>query len=303
MFDAAYILGFTVFVWWFSTGAILYLVGLMQKAYWPIVAATTIVAALGLFALPAAAETVSAGSAVLAFVLSLTIWGCLELLFLGGALTGWHNDECPSGATEGTRFFYASGTLAYNELALVGAGAAIYFTTAGLPNQTALATFAVLWLLRLSAKLNIFFGVRNVTEEFLPSHLDHLKSYFGRKPINLFFPISITIATIAIGVLGGLAFVPDAGPFEKTSYLLLATLTFLGVLEHWLMVLPVPAEALWRWGLASRQVSEPQHKLTTSSITDAATAVHRTSGSIASKAKSTHGVGQLTDPLISQATK
>ena len=92
MVDAAYILGFTVFVWWFSTGAILYLVGLMQRAYWPIVAATATLAALSLFALPAAAATASAETAVLAFVLSLTIWGCLELLFLGGALTGWHND-------------------------------------------------------------------------------------------------------------------------------------------------------------------------------------------------------------------
>jgi hypothetical protein len=33
---------------------------------------------------------------------------------------------------------------------------------------------------------------------------------------------------------------------------LLATLVALGLLEHVFMVLPMPADALWRWGLASR---------------------------------------------------
>jgi putative photosynthetic complex assembly protein 2 len=44
--------------------------------------------------------------------------------------------------------------------------------------------------------LNVFFGVRNLTEELLPEHLQYLNTYFKREPINLFFPVSITVSTI-----------------------------------------------------------------------------------------------------------
>ena len=34
--------------------------------------------------------------------------------------------------------------------------------------------------MRQSAKLNVFLGVRNLSEEFLPQHLHYLQSYFTR---------------------------------------------------------------------------------------------------------------------------
>jgi putative photosynthetic complex assembly protein 2 len=37
------------------------------------------------------------------------------------------------------------------------------------------------------------------------------------------------------------------------GFTLLASLVALGLLEHVFMVMPVPADALWRWGLASRK--------------------------------------------------
>jgi prenyltransferase beta subunit len=36
---------------------------------------------------------------------------------------------------------------------------------------------------------------------------------------------------------------------------ILGTLAALATLEHLLMILPVPAEALWRWSLANRRSS------------------------------------------------
>jgi putative photosynthetic complex assembly protein 2 len=42
------------------------------------------------------------------------------------------------------------------------------------PNQVGTGTFAVLWVMRISAKLNLFLGVRNLSEELLPPHLAYL---------------------------------------------------------------------------------------------------------------------------------
>ena len=36
----------------------------------------------------------------------------------------------------------------------------------------------------------------NLTEEFLPEHLQYLKSFLARKPMNLLFPVSVTGGTI-----------------------------------------------------------------------------------------------------------
>jgi hypothetical protein len=39
--------------------------------------------------------------------------------------------------------------------------------------------------------------------------------------------------------------------FEATAFSLLFTLVALALIEHWFMVLPIPSEKLWQWGLAS----------------------------------------------------
>jgi len=40
--------------------------------------------------------------------------------------------------------------------------------------------------------------------------------------------------------------------FDITSHTLLATLLTLAVAEHWFLVLPIPAEAMWNWALGAR---------------------------------------------------
>ena len=50
--------------------------------------------------------------------------------------------------------------------------------------------------MRESAKLNLFLGVRNLSEEFLPAHLAYLQSYFRRRSMNMLFPFSVTVSTV-----------------------------------------------------------------------------------------------------------
>ena len=52
-----------------------------------------------------------------------------------------------------------------------------------------------------SAKLNLFFGVPNLGAEMLPRHLAYLESFMARRPMNMFFPLSVTISTVATALL------------------------------------------------------------------------------------------------------
>jgi putative photosynthetic complex assembly protein 2 len=152
------------------------------------------------------------------------------------------------------RFRLAATAIAYHELALAGALALVAWLVWGEPNQTALHVFGLLWVMRLSTKLNIFLGAPNLPVAFLPPHLGYLASYFRRAPMNAFFPLSITAATLVTGWLAHAAWTAPAGSFTGMSHAVLAVLMALAVLEHWLLMLPIPSTFLWGWGLRSRRL-------------------------------------------------
>jgi putative photosynthetic complex assembly protein 2 len=139
----------------------------------------------------------------------------------------------------------------WHELAIVAVGVAIVFVTWGQPNQVATMTFLVLWVMRTSAKLNLFFGVRNLSEEFLPTHLDYLHSFFRRRPMNALLPFSVlgASAVLAWMVLG--ATDPTVTQAQVVGTALVGTMLALAIVEHLLLVLPIPSTALWRWALRS----------------------------------------------------
>ena len=138
-------------------------------------------------------------------------------------------------------------------------GAAILLALCwGQPNRVAVDTYLLLWVMRSSTKLNLFLGVRNLYTEFLPSHLRFLASYFRQRPMNLLFPVSVSLATVA-SVLFVQSVFAASSSHQAAAAVLLATLCILGLLEHWFLVLPLPIEQLWRWGLAShRRAALPQ---------------------------------------------
>jgi 5-aminolevulinate synthase len=240
-------IGFALFLWWFSTGVIL----LADRLPRVTPRATFVVASLfGVAAIAVAwltRDMATVSGAFIAFTAGLALWGWHEVSFLTGIITGPRRDNCPNGAVGWQRFVYATQTLIHHEVAIaltvVGLAAVLW----GADNQTALWTFTILWAMRLSTKFNIFLGVPNITEEFLPSHLEHLKSYFRNRALNLLFPLSVTAGTILTVWLGQQAW--SASSPAQTSFLLLTTLAALGVIEHWFLVLPWRDEELWRWYL------------------------------------------------------
>jgi putative photosynthetic complex assembly protein 2 len=131
--------------------------------------------------------------------------------------------------------------------------------TWGEANQVGTWTFMILWGMRLSAKLNVFLGVPNLSEEFLPEQLHYLKSYLAKKPMNLLFPVSVTVSTVIAALLVRSALAADASAFEVAGFVFLAALLALAILEHWFLVLPLPDAALWSWALRSRSEPAPSN--------------------------------------------
>lgn len=244
---------FAVFAWWFSTGAILYLDRLPRQTFnWTLLSATVLLT-LAIHGLVETAEDPSPVGAYLAFLSALTIWGWHELTFLMGWVTGPRRIACPPGTTGWQRFRYATAVVIHHEMALAATLVAIVLLSWGEPNQVATWTFLVLWAMRISAKLNLFLGVRNLTEEFIPEHLEYMKSYFRKKKYNPLMPISLTasIGTVYLLVRGGLG--EGSTPHDATGYALVGTLLALAALEHLFLMMPIPDAVLWRWALRASE--------------------------------------------------
>ncbi len=247
---------FALFLWWFSTGLILWLDGLPRRTYrWSMLGASVIlvVSLLALFT-TRADETIS--GAYIAFTSGLLVWGFNEIAFLMGYATGPRTDPCRPGCKGWRHVGHAVGTILYHELAIIASAAVIAAITWDAPNQVGLWTFLVLWVMRLSSKLNVFLGVPNLTEEFLPDHLAYMKSFFRKRPMNGLFPIAVTAAT-ALAALIVYAAATAATPFEAASYTFIAALLALAIVEHWFLVLPISIVPLWRWGLRTHVDAEP----------------------------------------------
>jgi len=255
MADLALPVLYTLFAWWFSTGVILYLDGLPPRTFPFTLQCATVLLGAALWALVHTRNDTSVAGAYCAFTCALLVWAWQEIAFLLGVVTGPRRSACPQGATGWRRTGYAIQAVLYHELALIVLAIAVVACVGPGANRVGLWTFMTLWVMRQSAKINIFLGVRNLGENFLPPHIAYLKTYFRRAPMNVLFPFSVTLATGAAILVWMHLFSGVPGPFETAGIALVGTMLALGALEHWLLVLPLPTEALWRWGMRSHVAS------------------------------------------------
>jgi putative photosynthetic complex assembly protein 2 len=243
---------YAVLVWWFTTGAILYLDGLHRSTFrWSMAAATAALCAAGYW-LHVSAFDVSVKGAYLAFSSAILVWGWLEMSFLMGFITGPRKHACAERCSGWPHFLHATQAIIYNEIATLAGALLIFAATYRAPNRLALWTYALLWAMRLSAKFNLFLGVPNLGEKFLPPHLQYLKSFFHRRQINYLFPVTVTAATLVSAWLIA-NYMTATDEFQYTSDALLGSMMALALIEHWFMVLPLPSEKLWNWAFKSRR--------------------------------------------------
>lgn len=260
---------FALFIWWFSTGAILCVVKYSDRsggrAHLRSVLLGLPVLLAGLWGFHATMGDVSVAGVYLAFLSALAIWGWVELAFLAGVITGPAPIPAPRDVPEWERFLRAWGTIAYHEILLIALLLGLWFWADGAANPFGFYTFAVLFFARISAKLNLFYGVPKINVDFLPDPLRHLSSHFRIARLNWVFPVSVTVLTFAVACW--IERLMGAGPVETVGFALLTALTALAALEHWLMVLPLPDDKLWRWMLPAPKaqqkprISEETHGL------------------------------------------
>ena len=240
---------FAVFIWWFSTGIVLLLNRMSRTAVRWSLGLSTLLSAAALMALAHTAQQTTVASVYCAFTCALLVWGWNELTFLTGWITGPRTTAIAADLPEGQRFVQAVRAILWHELGILVVGLVIVAITWKAPNQIGTWTFMVLWAMRISAKLNLFFGVRNLSEQFLPPHLAYLESFFRRKPINLFFPFALAAASIVLTLVVKRALDPGLDEAQSTGLALVGSLLALAILEHWLLILPIDATALWRWAV------------------------------------------------------
>ena len=247
--DLLWPLGMAAFVWWLSTGVVLLLDGLPRRTFRMSMGGLTVIGLAAMVCLARTSQHATVTSAYAAFLCALLVWAWIELSFLTGWITGPSKRPARPGAPQLERFGQAVAAIAWHELAIALLAISVLALTWNEPNPVAAWTFLVLWIMRTSAKLNLFLGVRNTNEEWLPPNLAYLGSYFRRRRFNALFPISVVCGSIAVGWLMNEALQPGLSAHMTTGLLLTAALLALAVLEHWLLVLPLPTTWLWRWAM------------------------------------------------------
>jgi putative photosynthetic complex assembly protein 2 len=191
--------------------------------------------------------------AYLGFASVILMWSWHELAFLTGWVTGPRRVALSPQAHGWRRLEQSIRAVAHHELALLVNFGALWFMQAGHPNHVALCTFALLWCMRLSAKLNLYLGVPQTGANYLPVQLGYLASYFKRGPVTPFFFLTLGLSA---SILGWLVWEVRAGAVSATTgSVLLATLLGLAIVEHVLMAFPLSIEKLWGWAMRHRPPS------------------------------------------------
>lgn len=242
-----------VSAWWLLTGLALLLVHQPKKIAHRGFITHSIFTLAAWLCLPLNAASTSPIAVATGFLLGLIIWGWLELSYLLGYVNGPNHSHFEGGASTWLRFKGALATTIYHEATVVASVAFLAAMTMNQPNRTAFYTVTVLCLMRWSAKLNLFFGVRTFNDRWLPAHLHYLTSYLRLEKASVLLPLS-TLAglfiTYKIYELAGSADILS----HQLSLHLVASLMLLASIEHIFLLFPVNEAALWRW--AKRDVAE-----------------------------------------------
>lgn len=239
----------TVAIWFLATGMIAWLDNRERATFPRSLMLAAAVGLAGLAAILVAMHWAEVWAVYLGFLGALMVWSWHEIAFLTGASAGPRRVDCPPGLVGWERFSHASATLIYHEIALALTALMLIILSWFAANQVGAMTFALLYALRLSAKLNIYAGVPNSATDILPAHLAYLKTYYGPKRLGAGLLLSVAAIAALAAWIGAQAMAAPAGSAEAVGASLLFALAALGAIEHLFLALPFRDGALWGWAL------------------------------------------------------
>lgn len=232
-------------MWFVGTGAVVWLDSRPRGTFRTSFALAGGVALAATVYVWTSADEAGAGAAYGGFAAAMAIWAWHELGFLMGFVAGPNRMPQAAGLQGWARFTSAANTVIHHEVALALNAALLFALCWGQSNQAAPLTFLLLFVMRVSAKLNLFLGVANLSDEVFPAHLAYLKSYFGKRPVSWLFPVSLTLGFGIAWVAWDAAEAATGG--AAITCTMLAGLAVLATVEHLFLVLPLKDGALWRW--------------------------------------------------------
>lgn len=241
---------FALALWFVGTGAVVWLDSRPRSTFRASFFATGMLALAALGAIWATRNDAGEGAAYLGFAAAIVVWAWHEVGFLQGFVAGPNREPCPVGVSGWRRFRLAAATVIHHEVALAVTAALIIVLTWGAANQAAALCFLLLFAMRLSAKLNLYLGVPNLSDEIFPEHLAYLKTYFRVRALNPLFPFSVAGGLTVAWLAWGAAEAASGGTAVTAT--LIAGLAVLGVVEHLFLVLPMRDGAMWRWASARK---------------------------------------------------
>ena len=241
---------FATVLWFVATGFVLWLDRLPSRTWPASLLGATVASGFAMAGIIATAPETGSAAAYIAFACALVLWGWHELSFLMGFVTGPNRNPCPPDARGWRRFRLAAATLIHHEVAMFLTVIVIMAATWGQPNQTAALTFMLLFVMRLSAKFNIFAGVPHLSTEMMPDHMRYLASYFRIRPASGFFIVSLAGIGALAALLGKAAVSAEGG--LATGYALAFALVVLAFIEHGFLVVPWQDTRLFRWAMRDR---------------------------------------------------
>jgi putative photosynthetic complex assembly protein 2 len=242
-------------LWFVSTGLVAMISHRLRATFGRALFIACACAILGLALVVLTAHSTAVWASYASFLGGLLIWSWHEIAFLTGAVAGSHRDACPADARGWARFSMATMALIHHEVALAMTAGLLLSLGAVTVNATGAYAFALLLIFRLSSKLNIYWGVPNMSDELLPTHLGYLKSYFGEKRLMPMLPLSITAIT-GLAAYFALAAKQASAPNEIVQAGLLCCLSLLAALEHLFLALPYRDSALWGWAMGKSNRAE-----------------------------------------------
>jgi putative photosynthetic complex assembly protein 2 len=248
--DVAFAALFAVLCWWLGTGVILWLDRQPVTSFRWSMLAWTFLLGLSFWGVSVSMKSVTDFHAYLGFGSVIVMWGWHELAFLTGTLTGPRKTALEEGATGLQRLSQSLQVVLHHELALMLNFGILCAMQSDNPNHLALCTFALLWCMRVSAKLNLFFGVPENGSAYLPDHLSYLATYFRNRRLTWWFVASISLS---IAGLSWMIWQAQTGSMQMTtSWVLLASLLALAIVEHALMLFPLPLQRIWGWAMSAQ---------------------------------------------------
>ncbi|MFO0690310.1 MAG: putative photosynthetic complex assembly protein PuhE [Myxococcota bacterium] len=234
-----------VATWWTGTAIVLAAVRVAAPRRPAVLAVATGLALLALLGLALFGDRTDLFGVLGSFVCAVVVWGYDELLFLTGRVVGPPVDECREDCAGLRHAGHALKAIAHHEAALVISAGLVAAVSAGRPNQTGMWAFLILLVLRFSAQLNLFLGVRNLAEAWMPTELLPLRRFLRKRAMNPLLPLSIGAAAWTAARLARDALRVATSEHDVASHAVLAGLAALGALEHVLLVLPFDPTRLW----------------------------------------------------------